>query len=66
MLDSIFSNVNFDIKAVLIAMGAAIILGIFIGILYKISNAESGSFAVVVAILPLLVSIVIMIVNGNG
>ena len=35
MLDSIFSNVNFDIKAVLIAMGAAIILGIFIGILYK-------------------------------
>ncbi|MBQ2444786.1 MAG: DUF4956 domain-containing protein [Clostridia bacterium] len=65
MLDSIFSNVNFDIKAVLIAMGAAIILGIFIGILYKISNAESGSFAVVVAILPLLVTIVIMIVNGN-
>ena len=65
MLDSIFSNVNFDIKAVLIAMGAALILGIFIGILYKISNAESGSFAVVVAILPLLVTIVIMIVNGN-
>ena len=65
MLDSIFSNVNFDIKAVLIAMGAAIILGISIGILYKISNAESGSFAVVVAILPLLVTIVIMIVNGN-
>ena len=30
MLDSIFSNVNFDIKAVLIAMGAAIIIFGFI------------------------------------
>ena len=65
MLKSIFHAGTFSIEAVLTAMAAALILGLVIAIIYKQSGIHIGSFAVVLAVLPLLVSAVILIVNGN-
>ena len=65
MLNSIFHAGTFSIEAVLTAMAAALILGLVIAIIYKQSGIHIGSFAVVLAVLPLLVSAVILIVNGN-
>lgn len=65
MLNSIFHAGTFSIEAVLTAMAAALILGLAIAIIYKQSGIHIGSFAVVLAVLPLLVSVVILIVNGN-
>lgn len=65
MLNSIFHAGTFSIEAVLTAMAAALILGLVIAIIYKQSGIHIGSFAVVLAVLPLLVSVVILIVNGN-
>ena len=65
MLNSIFHAGTFSIEAVLTAMAAALILGLVIAIIYKQSGIHIGSFAVVLAVLHLLVSAVILIVNGN-
>ena len=65
MLNSIFHAGTFSIEAVLTAMAAALIFGLAIAIIYKQSGIHIGSFAVVLAVLPLLVSVVILIVNGN-
>lgn len=65
MLNSIFHAGTFSLEAVLTAMGTALILGFVIALIYKQSGVHIGSFAVVLTILPLLVSAVILIVNGN-
>lgn len=65
MLNSIFHTGTFSVTAVAAAMASALILGIIVALLYKASEAHTGSFAVVLAVMPLLVTTVIMIVNGN-
>lgn len=65
MLSSIFHAGTFYIESVAAAMAAALLLGIAIAMIYKFSGVHIGSFAVVLAIMPLLVTAVIMIVNGN-
>ena len=67
MLNSIFHAGTFYAESVAAAMATAAILGLMIALLYKRSGSSVhlGSFAVILAILPLLVSVVIMIVNGN-
>lgn len=65
MLSSIFHAGAFSIEAAVSVMGAALLLGIVIALVYKHSGIHIGSFAVVLAVLPLLVAVVIMIVNGN-
>lgn len=65
MLNSIFYAGGFSIDSVAAAMAAALILGIIIALLYKMSAVHIGSITIVLAVLPLLVSSVIMIVNGN-
>lgn len=65
MLNSIFHAGTFDIRSVAIAMTAALLLGLVISVVYHITSEEPGRFTVVIAVMPLLVTAVIMIVNGN-
>lgn len=65
MLNSIFHAGSFPIESVAAAMGAACILGIVIALLYRFCAVHIGSFVVILAVMPLLVTSVIMIVNGN-
>ncbi len=67
MLNSIFHAGTFYVESVAAAMAAAVILGLVIALLYKLSGSavHIGSFAVILAVMPLLVTAVIMIVNGN-
>ena len=64
MLNSIFHNYSFDIQSVLFAFLVAIILGIYIAYISR-RFILSNDLTIVIAILPLLVTAVIMIVNGN-
>ncbi len=65
MLTSIFHAGTFSVSSVAIALGTAIVLGILIALAFKVLCAESSSFTLCLAVLPLLVALVIMIVNGN-
>lgn len=64
MLNSIFHVGTFEIWSVLTAYLTAIILGLVIAFIYRICASDSG-FPVVLAVMPMLVTSVIMIVNGN-
>ncbi len=65
MLNSVFHAGTFLVESVALAMAAAIVFGIIIALLYKGTGTHIGSFAVILAAMPLLVASVIMIVNGN-
>ncbi|MEG1633376.1 MAG: DUF4956 domain-containing protein [Oscillospiraceae bacterium] len=65
MLSSVFHPGTFAIEFVALSMACALVLGIMIALLYKSSGSHTGSFVVILAVLPLLVQSVIMTVNGN-
>ncbi len=65
MLTSILHSTTFDLASVLIVLGSALLAGIVTALLYRFCYKETGGFVVTLALLPLLVSSVIMIVNGN-
>ncbi len=54
-----------SISTALICMGAAIIFGIIIALVHMYSTKCNKNFAITIAVLPLLVQVVIMMVNGN-
>lgn len=54
-----------SISTALICMRAAIIFGIIIALVHMYSTKCSKNFAITIAVLPLLVQVVIMMVNGN-
>lgn len=62
---SILHTGSFSAENVGIIMGAALILGIIIALIYKSSHSHTSSFAVMLAVLPVLESVIIMMVNGN-
>ena len=64
MLTSVFHAGTFEIWSVLTAFAVALILGLLIAVLYR-SVAVSHGFPVVLALMPMLVTAVIMIINGN-
>ncbi len=65
MLNSIFHIGSFEIQNVLMILAMALVLGIVIALIYRTSGSRMGSFTIILAILPVLVSAIIMIVNGN-
>lgn len=65
MMTSIFHAGSFALQNVALAMAVALALGLAIAWVYKLGTDCSGGFAVVLAVLPMLVTVVIMIVNGN-
>ena len=64
MLRSIFHAGTFEIFSVLLAFAVALTLGLAIALLFR-RCAASSDFPVVLALMPMLVTAVIMIVNGN-
>ena len=53
------------LKTFLICVGAALALGLVIALVHSFRTAHSASFVVTLALLPAIVAVVIMMVNGN-
>jgi uncharacterized membrane protein YhiD involved in acid resistance len=67
MFESILTNATsgLTLTQVLICLGASIACGLIIALTYRSSGQPSKNFLSTVAILPAIVQIVIMMVNGN-
>lgn len=68
MYSSVFATsttVDIDLGVFLLCIGIALGLGILISVLYMYKTKYSKSFVVTLAILPSIVSVIIMMVNGN-
>jgi len=65
MLTSIFHIGSFDLYQVLLSLICALIFGLIIAAVYKYRLDYSSKFVIVLAIMPALVSFIIMIINGN-
>ncbi len=67
MFGSIFSDVTgtLSISSVIICLVSAIILGIIISFVYTKTGKYNKNFVISISILPLLVQVIIMMVNGN-
>ena len=64
MLRSIFHAGTFEIWSVLLAFAVALTLGLAIALLFR-RCAAATDFPIVLAMMPMLVTAIIMIVNGN-
>lgn len=65
LFGSIMSDGTITGAAFLGATGCSLAIGIFIAYMYKIKNESSQSYIVTLALLPAIVQLVIMLVNGN-
>lgn len=67
MLHNIFTlaELNMSIQTLLIATAASILLGIGVALVYMYKNTYSKSFVITLLLLPTLVQLVILLVNGN-
>lgn len=67
MLTNLFSNTasTISMEALLISCLVSIILGFFIALTHKFTSNYSKSYLTTIAVLPFLVQVVIMLVNGN-
>ena len=65
MLDTIFTGSQITASAFFMTTALALLLGIGTALLCMYKNKYSQSFAVTLAMLPAMVAVVIMLVNGN-
>ncbi len=65
MLNSIISGTEITVPAFLICTAVSLLLGLGAALLSMYKNRHSQSFAVTLALLPAMVQVVIMLVNGN-
>lgn len=64
MFDSILGN-GLTITNFLICMGAAFVLGLIVALVHILCTRTNKNFVITLAILPILVALVILLVNGN-
>ncbi len=64
MLNSVISN-EITLMTFLICLGTAIVLGVLASLVFTSGASHSGSWAQSIAMLPAVVTLVIMLVNGN-
>lgn len=64
MLDSILTR-PLELTSLLLCLGAAALLGILTAIVFTYKSRHSASFALTLALLPMTVSVIILMVNGN-
>lgn len=64
MLNSILTEV-FSVNTFLICMGCSIVLGAVIAWIHSLYSTSSKGFVMTIALLPAIVQMVIMLVNGN-
>lgn len=72
MLDTIFSGVfdnglnsAVDVPKFLLCIAVSLVLGVIIAMTFRYKNRYTKSFVVTITILPAVVCVVIMMVNGN-
>lgn len=68
MLESIFESANnatISLGDCVICIGVAILLGIVISLTHKFTTKSTPNFLLTLAILPVLVQVVILLINGN-
>ena len=66
MFESILSGTeNLTIVNALICMGTSIALGLIIAFVHMYTIRCSKNFAITLTVLPLMVQVIIMMVNGN-
>lgn len=72
MTDSIFRGLFdtdlttvIDVKTFLLCLGVSLVLGIVLTVCYMINARYTKSFVITLALLPAVVCVVIMMVNGN-
>ena len=66
VIEGIFSNATgITLGGFLIGVGSALVLGIAMAFMYMYKNTYTKSFAITLATLPAVVSIVIMMVSGS-
>lgn len=68
MLDEIFVSIlgsSLTAKSFLLCALTSIVLGFLLAITHLYKNCSTKSFALTVALLPLIVQVIIMLVNGN-
>ena len=67
MLTNLFSNTasTISIEVLLISFLVSIVLGLFIALTHKVTSTYSKGYLTTIAVLPFLVQVVIMLVNGN-
>ena len=68
MFDSIITNLGTSItfQEAMICMGVGLGLGLLISVAYMLSGKHTSSFSITLVMLPPLVALVIMLVNGNA
>ena len=59
------TSVTITITDFLLCVGVALILGVFLAVVYAVKSRYTKSFLITLGILPAVVCIVIMMVNGN-
>ena len=62
---SILHTGSFSLQTVILTMLTALVLGVIIALVYRSAHSHTSSFAVVLAVLPMVESVIIMLVNGN-
>lgn len=62
---SISHSGTFDLDTVALTMLVALVLGVVLALTYRSSHSHTSSFAVMLAVLPILESVIILLVNGN-
>ncbi len=67
MFESILSqeSTNLTIQEALICMGTSILLGLIIAVVHMKTTKYSKNFLVTLSVLPVMVQVIIMMVNGN-
>ncbi len=65
MLNSILTTNGIEIEGVLICTAISIVLGLGVALIYMYKNTYSSNFVFTLALLPAIVQVVIMMVNGN-
>ena len=59
------ASVTITITDFLLCVGVALVLGVFLAVVYAVKSRYTKSFLITLGILPAVVCIVIMMVNGN-
>lgn len=65
MLNSILESGTMTLFNLFLCTGASLVLGVLTASLYMIKNTYSKGFVIILALLPAMVQMVIMLVNGN-
>lgn len=67
MFTSILNNVegNLTIQTAILCTAVSLLMGLFIAVIYMVQGSYTKNFVITLAILPALVQLVIMLVNGN-